>query len=194
VPEETVRTRHLTGSPAGTPEAALVLPVRRHRRFPHHETSVSAARTFAHEVLTGWGVTERLDDLRLCLSEVATNALLHARAAARGFEVCLTFDQDAVLLEVHDDGGGRPARQDPAAEDGNGRGLLLVDALADSWGVRDEPTGKTVWLFFRLTGLPGGPGAGLPGGPVAGLPGGPGADLPAGPGVANRSRENRLPR
>lgn len=122
------------------------------RSFPHHETSVADARRFAAEAVTAWGITDRLDDVRLCVSEVATNALVHVAhpgAAVAAFEVRLTLDRATILLEVHDSGPGHPTRRAPTADAGHGRGLLLVDALADAWGVRAEPAGKTVWLLFR---------------------------------------------
>jgi anti-sigma regulatory factor (Ser/Thr protein kinase) len=120
------------------------------RDFAHHETSVGAARKFAAETAAAWGVADRVDDLRLCLSEVATNALLHAAPPACGFGVRLTVDREALRLEVHDRGGGSPVRRTPGDGDCTGRGLLLVDELADDWGVSDDPTGKTVWLIFKV--------------------------------------------
>jgi anti-sigma regulatory factor (Ser/Thr protein kinase) len=141
---------------------------------------VARARTDAARILGSWGVTERLDDMRLCLSEIATNALIHASPTANGasgpnspnasaeFEVCLTLNRDSVLLEVHDSGGGHPTRRDPYPGDSNGRGLVLVDELADDWGIRGEPTGKTVWLLFKVGVMqdpPQSPAASLPVGP-----------------------------
>ncbi|WP_432122767.1 ATP-binding protein [Streptomyces sp. S1] len=49
----------------------------RQRRFPRARSSVPAARTFALEALAEWGITDRRDEIRLCVSELATNALLH---------------------------------------------------------------------------------------------------------------------
>jgi anti-sigma regulatory factor (Ser/Thr protein kinase) len=149
VPEEVIRTRRPDGSRAGGFATASTTRVRR-RHFPPQEASVPKARRFALGVLGDWGVERRVDDLRLCLSEVATNALLHGGSPAAGFTVCLMWRDGAVLLEVHDDGAGRPARRDPGPEDGHGRGLFLVQALSDAWGVRDEPPGKTVWSLFRV--------------------------------------------
>ncbi|MGW5848610.1 ATP-binding protein [Streptomyces sp. NPDC055254] len=49
----------------------------RQQRFPQARTSVRAARQFVGDTLAEWGVTERRDDIRLCASELATNAVLH---------------------------------------------------------------------------------------------------------------------
>lgn len=142
------------GAPAGVaPGSGLDGPPPYRRRvFAHRGESVAEARNFVGETLTGWGVTERLDDVRLCLSELATNALVHVpfqQGQSAGFTVDLVRDPAGVLLRVRDAGSGtRPTRRRPATEDTSGRGLLLVTALADAWGVRDDPAGKTVWLRF----------------------------------------------
>ena len=48
--------------------------------------------------------------------------------------------------EVRDTAGGRPERKDPAIDELSGRGLLIVDELADRWGVDEAPPGKSVWF------------------------------------------------
>ncbi|MER7284383.1 ATP-binding protein [Streptomyces lydicus] len=110
------------------------------------------ARKFVVETLTSWGVRDRLDDVCLCLSEVATNALVHADQHGSGFRARLTMATALVRLEVHDDGAGRPCRRHPSLDDPTGRGLLLVEELSDEWGVEDDHrVGKTMWLTFKLT-------------------------------------------
>ncbi|SOE11625.1 Histidine kinase-like ATPase domain-containing protein [Streptomyces sp. 2323.1] len=92
----------------------------------------------------------------LCVSELASNALLHGTKRGHGFLVRLHADDDFVRLEVHDsrdhhDGREpQPAVQHPADTDTTGRGLLIVDMLADCWGVETrEPLGKVVWSRFK---------------------------------------------
>ncbi len=127
-------------------------PLRRERTFSPHDSSVSEARKFAVEALSAWGVRDRLDDVCLCLSEVAANALVHASPPRFGFRARLTISGPMVRLEVHDQGAGRPHRKHPSLDDTSGRGLLLVDELSDEWGVDDQPgNGKTVWLTFKIT-------------------------------------------
>lgn len=53
------------------------MPLSRQRRFPRSRASVRAARVFVHQVLSDWDRVDRLDDIELCVSELATNALLH---------------------------------------------------------------------------------------------------------------------
>ncbi|MEJ8650169.1 ATP-binding protein [Streptomyces sp. MS1.AVA.3] len=113
------------------------------------------------QVLKAWGLDAPADDVRLCVSELASNALLHGTKRGHGFLVRLDADEDFVRLEVHDSHDRRggcepqPAIQHPADTDTTGRGLRIVDILADGWGVEDrEPLGKIVWSRFKA-GFPG---------------------------------------
>lgn len=98
--------------------------------------------------MTDWGFGARLDDVLVCVSELATNALLHGVPPGRGYLVRLRLEAGgcALSVEVHDSGGGVPAKRLPDGE--SGRGLLLVDALADRWGVGERDPGKFVWCAF----------------------------------------------
>ncbi|GGQ76940.1 ATP-binding protein [Streptomyces pilosus] len=115
------------------------------------------ARAFARRVLEDWGVhASRIDDVLLCVSELATNALLHGVPPGRGLLLRLLPYADSVRVEVHDSGGGVPAvpRGAPDEPDESGRGLLLVAGLADRWGVGERSPGKVVWCEFALTAVP----------------------------------------
>ncbi|TVZ85947.1 ATP-binding protein [Streptomyces sp. BK340] len=113
--------------------------------------SVRHAREFAHEALTGWAIAERSDDVLLCVSELATNALLHGVPVGRGFVLRLTLHTDGALrVEVHDSGPGEVRAPDVSPESEHGRGLLLVAAVADKWGVGERNPGKIVWCEFRV--------------------------------------------
>ncbi|EDY43090.1 ATP-binding protein [Streptomyces sp. SPB074] len=123
------------------------------RFFESRPESVAEARTFTAEALTSWGLLERGDDVRLCVSELATNAVLHGAAPGRGFLVKIDADDEAVRLEVHDSRSRRPHPRRPDDTDTVGRGLILVTALADGWGVEDRtPLGKIVWSCFKAPG------------------------------------------
>ncbi|WP_436318484.1 ATP-binding protein [Streptomyces caniferus] len=114
---------------------------------------MSEARKFAVEALSAWGVRDRLDDICLCLSEAATNALVHAGPPSFGFRARLAISGPVVRLEIHDQGADRPHRKHPRLDDTSGRGLLLVDELSDDWGVEEQQgTGKTIWITFKITG------------------------------------------
>ncbi|WP_405448639.1 ATP-binding protein [Streptomyces erythrochromogenes] len=125
-----------------TIQAALV----RERLYRRSPRTVAAARQFTRDTLQAWGVDERLDDMSLCVSELATNALRYGVPHGRGYLLRLFGFEDAtVRAEVHDSGPGlsritgRPY----------GRGLTLVQALADEWGVLARTPGKVVWCEFR---------------------------------------------
>ncbi|MET9425158.1 ATP-binding protein [Streptomyces sp. NPDC006540] len=109
--------------------------------------SVGTAREFARAALDAWGWGARADDITLCVSELATNALVHGVPPGRGYLLRLRLSEDGTLrVEVHDSGGGRPGVRIPDGE--SGRGLLLVAALADTWGVGRRDPGKVVWCAF----------------------------------------------
>ncbi|MFF0715952.1 ATP-binding protein [Streptomyces bauhiniae] len=123
------------------------------RFFESRPESVGEARTFTTEALTSWGLLDRGEDIQLCVSELATNAVLHGTAPGRGFLVKLDADDEVVRLEVHDSRRRRPRPRQPGDTDTTGRGLLLVTALADDWGVEDRvPIGKVVWSRFKIQG------------------------------------------
>jgi anti-sigma regulatory factor (Ser/Thr protein kinase) len=121
------------------------------QRFPRADAAVPEARTFLRRVLSKWGITDRFDDALYCLSELATNAVLHAGLEGEHFEVWVFFADGRLRLEVRDPTRRKPHVQSPTPDDTSGRGLLLVDALADGWGVEPcVPDGKTVWTEFKV--------------------------------------------
>ncbi|MFF4100842.1 ATP-binding protein [Streptomyces sp. NPDC001903] len=121
----------------------------RQQFYPRSPRNVSAARGFTRDTLHAWGVTSREDDMLLCVSELATNALLHGVPPGRGYLLRLLRTERLVRIEVHDSGGGRPAV--PGSVRDGGRGLLIVDTLADLWGASDRRPGKVVWCEFRTS-------------------------------------------
>jgi two-component sensor histidine kinase len=82
---------------------------------------------------------------------LATNALLHGVPPGRGFQVVLRLDSEETLrVEVHDSGGGSPWVPEAGVTAESGRGLLMVEAVADKWGVGGRDPGKVVWCEFGL--------------------------------------------
>ncbi|WP_431771770.1 ATP-binding protein [Streptomyces cucumeris] len=122
--------------------------------FASKPESVGSARRFTTATLVAWGLEESGDDVELCVSELASNAVVHGAEPGHGFLVKLVADDISVRLEVHDDhgagrGDSRPHVRHPAASDDSGRGLLLVELLAEDWGVEARhPLGKAVWSRF----------------------------------------------
>lgn len=111
------------------------------------------ARRFARDVLAGLGAHgESLDRAELLVSELVTNAVVHAGTAAW---LSVSACDGVARIEVEDGGGGRVAQRQPGDlhPKGAGYGLWLVDSLADSWGV-DHGRAKTkkVWLSLAIPG------------------------------------------
>jgi anti-sigma regulatory factor (Ser/Thr protein kinase) len=109
--------------------------------------SVSEARHFVVEQTYDLPRTIR-DALELCVAELAANCVLHA---ASNFSVTV-IRADGVRIEVTDAGSGAVQPRDAGERESRGRGLRIVSALADAWGVlpADQPPGKTVWVQFDL--------------------------------------------
>ena len=114
-----------------------------------HPSEISRARERARKALTDWGLADHTDLAELIVSELTTNALRHG---AGPITVRLAYTQGADLwLEVHDH-GGRPALQKTTADDEQGRGLALLDALIDLHsgirGMADDPSspGKSIYV------------------------------------------------
>ncbi|MFJ5261845.1 ATP-binding protein [Streptomyces sp. NPDC088387] len=105
--------------------------------------AVPEARRALREMLESWERPEQSQIAELLTSELVTNALVHT-------------DRDAVLtaevgprglrVEVRDFVAQRPRPGTPSPHGTNGRGLVLVESLADAWGVRPHGVGKAVWF------------------------------------------------
>lgn len=109
--------------------------------------SVRAARRFADQHCRTWGCEELLlEKAVLLISELVTNAILHAQGSC---ELRLRLTSHAVRVEVLDESGTAPDPQLAGVEDEHGRGLLLVTALSDAWGVEPMERGKVVWAELR---------------------------------------------
>ena len=118
------------------------------RTFPAIPQSVHAARRFAADALAGVP-TEALEAVELMLSELATNCIRHERMS---FYVAVSRSEDEVRVEVTDSGSGMPTMRRPGPNDPSGRGLQIVDMLADQWGIEPEvPAGKTVWFALAVS-------------------------------------------
>ncbi|MFF4365875.1 ATP-binding protein [Streptomyces sp. NPDC001594] len=123
----------------------------RQQRFPRTRSSVRAARQFAGDTLWQWGIADRGEDIRLCASELAANAVLHGVPYGRDFCVRLVWEEGMVRVEVRDSGPGLPVVGRPGVDALCGRGLWLVSELADDFGVTDQLVGKTVWVRFECS-------------------------------------------
>jgi PAS domain S-box-containing protein len=128
---------------ARTPSAPLASAQMTLRPRPQQ---VAVARRFTRHTVTAWQHAELADTACLLVSEILTNAVRHARQA---IGLHLHHTDREIIAEITDDNAQLPQHTLPAAADQSGRGLTLVEALADTWGTRPASTGKTVW--FTLT-------------------------------------------
>lgn len=138
------------------PEAQLTAPIRNSSvLLSPTPRGARLARLLATEQLRAWGIP--LDRAPHVVAELAANAATHGRVPGRDFRLTLYVVGGTLRIEVADTRGDRvPRIQDPVGEAESGRGLVLVDALADRWGaVTGPPPRKTVWAEIDL---PPGPG------------------------------------
>jgi len=109
--------------------------------------SVAGARAFVMDALWQHGLNRLAAVASVVTSEVATNAVRHART---DFRLAVLPFPRGVVVEVWDGSATMPARVDPRPHEVSGHGLMLVDALADEWGVRLEEGGKCVWFVLSV--------------------------------------------
>jgi CheY-like chemotaxis protein len=145
--EKSVATHRLVPdvlSGAGLLDAALgALAPRVDSAFPAQPRSVSWARAFAREALENWHEEDLVDTVTLLLSELVTNAVVHASSAPN---VAVHLLPDRVHVEVSDDDTTQlEVREAPLSAE-SGRGLAMVEALAHQWGQVELPGGKVVWF------------------------------------------------
>lgn len=122
--------------------------------LPRHPKSAGKARGLLRDFLADRSGGELLlEEGELLLSELMSNAITHAQAPRdRLILARFEFTSAGLLIEVHDASAVEPmARQCVAELDECGRGLILVDALASSWGVRprEDGVGKCTWVTIE---------------------------------------------
>lgn len=106
--------------------------------------SAPMARALVRDLLSGSSAEAILDAAELCVSELVTNAVLHASTPLR---LQVDLDTNVVRLSVHDRSPNVPVLARHTSTASTGRGLAMVAAIADSWGVEQDGQdgGKTVW-------------------------------------------------
>lgn len=127
------------------------------RSFPAQPISASIARVWIADLFGLWqssgvvdlraGLTDRVEIAQLLLTELVSNAVRHSDRAVR---VQVEVVQRRLRVEVGDTSDRMPVIRQPGAADTEGRGLRLVDTLAESWGVRLDDRGKVVWFEIDL--------------------------------------------
>lgn len=109
-------------------------------------TSARDARHFVRTTLGEWHCDGLVDIVTLLVSELVTNAVLHARST---IELRLRQDRNAIRVEVGDASSVAPVLRRYESDAMTGRGLALVSELAQDWGVEDRPSGKSVWFVVQ---------------------------------------------
>ncbi|WP_369170225.1 ATP-binding protein [Streptomyces sp. R28] len=145
--------------------AELITPIRRFSlQLSSTPRGARLARLLTAEQLRSWNLP--LDPTAHIVAELAANAVTHGRVPGRDFRLLIHVAGDTVRIEVTDTRADRlPRTELPTPEAESGRGLVIVNALADRWGVTPGlPPRKTVWAEVDLAPEPGSPCAGGTGG------------------------------
>jgi anti-sigma regulatory factor (Ser/Thr protein kinase) len=117
------------------------------RELPAVATAPAEARQVARQACQEWGVPDAADDVALVVSELVTNAVVHAKTP-----LILAIEHEGPTLAVAV-GDGQPATPwmaDQTPEQSGGRGLVIVSHLATTWGVVRTVLGKTVWVSLTV--------------------------------------------
>jgi len=116
-------------------------------------TAPGCARAWTRQILWEWRLVGVSDTSELIVSELTTNAMLTSRRECRPFiRLILTLDQGELAILVRDFCSGTPQPGNAAADDEDGRGLFLVQAMSgrSGWYPADDGTpGKVVWAVVR---------------------------------------------
>jgi DNA-binding NarL/FixJ family response regulator len=112
--------------------------------FDQDLASGRAARRFMEEILGEWHCDELLDNVNLLVTELVTNAVVHASSDA---EVAVVLLPKVLRVEVADRGEGMPAAKHADDMATSGRGIALVDTLSSRWGTDRRPDGRKVTWF-----------------------------------------------
>ncbi|MFC4958457.1 SpoIIE family protein phosphatase [Streptomyces mauvecolor] len=110
--------------------------------------ALSSSRHMIRAAVRAWGARERSDEIELAADELITNALMHTDGGAIVTIRVLSGPERRLRVEVEDRSSALPRRREAGSSGVSGRGLMLVDRLADVWGVESRGGGKCVWCEF----------------------------------------------
>ena len=112
--------------------------------LPPVRPAVADGRAWCRETMKEWQLDDMTDVVQQLVSELVTNSVQHARTSE--VRVLLLHAASTLRLDVTDDDvAGLPVMANASVDDISGRGLAIVDALSDRWGVHVTATAKTVW-------------------------------------------------
>ena len=121
----------------------IAFPTEVRADFPPDAASARQARRFVEATLSTWSCDGVVDVATLLVSELVANAVLHAHTT---IGVVLRLQRDRIRVEVHDGDQRAPAVKRYSTMATTGRGLQLVERLAQNWGVTRAARGKAVWF------------------------------------------------
>jgi anti-sigma regulatory factor (Ser/Thr protein kinase) len=128
--------------------------------LPAEPARVGEARRHVASIIRAWQVDVDMDTAVLLTSEVFTNAIVHAAAPGDVIRLVGAWDGIRFRIEVHDPRSGAPEPEpewkwDDGTLDSmageSGRGLGMVELLADSWGVEKSDMGKQVYFTLGIS-------------------------------------------
>ncbi|MGW6939182.1 SpoIIE family protein phosphatase [Streptomyces xanthophaeus] len=117
---------------------------------PGDPEALVAARHMIGAAVRAWGARERADEIELVADELIVNALMHTDGPAIVTLRVLPGAERRLRVEVEDRSSALPRRREAGDSGVSGRGLMLVDRLADDWGVEPRGSGKCVWCEFVM--------------------------------------------
>jgi anti-sigma regulatory factor (Ser/Thr protein kinase) len=116
--------------------------------LPLQPEAAAAARRIVAGVLTAWRLTDLIPDTQLVVSELVGNAYQHAPGYDT-VELELVNHDDSLEIRVNDGSALRPMVRAAGHYEATGRGLRIVAAVSERWGVADHEGGKQVWAELR---------------------------------------------
>ncbi|MEU5717004.1 SpoIIE family protein phosphatase [Streptomyces sp. NPDC020403] len=147
----------------GGDDDVAVLLLRRSSAYPPHPggrlqqhvaqndpEALTSSRHMIRAAVRAWGAKDRADEVELAADELITNALIHTDGGAIVTIRMLTGAGRRLRVDVEDRSSALPRRRDAGESGVSGRGLMLVDLLADIWGVESRGNGKCVWCEFVI--------------------------------------------
>lgn len=113
------------------------------------DSAAGAARRAIRPILESWSCTDEdwLYDAGVIVSELVTNAIRHGGG---GLELVVTMHERSVTVSVADGSAVVPAVREGDGD--GGRGLVIIEALAEAWGVENHHGGKRVWVRLHEAG------------------------------------------
>lgn len=114
------------------------------------ERRVCHLRRLAAATLAYWGIPEFADSVQLLVSEMAANAIIHGKGEE--VSLLLVHEHGRVRIEIGGQVSARPVLIEASPDAETGRGVFIMDVLADAWGVSDD--GTTTWCTVAASSLP----------------------------------------